>query len=69
MSGFELVAGVIGIFFTVGIVVGVLIVIALPPIRHYLRVRRNRYMKGGGWQEPPALDDDSDPPRWPGRRG
>jgi hypothetical protein len=66
MSGFELVASVIGIFFTVGIVVGVLIVIALPQLRHYRRVRR--YMDGGVWQEPPALDD-SDPPRWPGRRG
>jgi hypothetical protein len=67
MSGFELVAVIIGIFFMVGIAVGVLIVIALPPIRHYRRARR--YMEGGGWQEPAALDDDGDPPRWPGHRG
>jgi hypothetical protein len=67
MSGFELVAIIIGIFFAIGIAVGVLIVIALPPIRHYFRARR--YMSGGDWQEPSALDDDGDPPRWPGRRG
>jgi hypothetical protein len=67
MNGFGLVAGVIGIFFFVGIVVGVLIVIGLPQIRHYRRMRR--YLRGGHWPEPPALDDESDPPRWPGRRG
>jgi len=67
MNGFDLVAVVIGIFFVVGIVVGVLIVIGLPQIRHYRRMRK--YMKGGHWHEPPAIDDDSDPPRWPGRRG
>jgi len=67
MNGFGLVAGVIGIFFFVGIVVGVLIVIGLPQIRRYRRMRK--YLRGGHWHEPPALDDDSDPPRWPGRRG
>ena len=67
MSGFALVAGVIGIFFAVGIVVGVLIVIGLPQIRHYRRMRK--YMKDGHWHEPPSLDDDNGPPRWPGRRG
>jgi hypothetical protein len=73
MSGFELVAGVIGIFFVVGIAVGVLVVIALPQLRRGRRGRRymndsRRYMSGGGWQEPPARrDDDERPPRWPGR--
>jgi hypothetical protein len=68
MSGFELVAGVIGIFFAVGIAVGVLVVIALPQLRRSRRGRR--YMNGGGWQEPPrppAPRDDDKPPRWPGR--
>jgi hypothetical protein len=67
MRGFELVTIVIGIFFFIGIIVGVLIVIGLPQIRHYRRVRK--YMKSGHWLEPPDRDDDSDPPRWPGRRG
>lgn len=63
MSGFELVAGVIGIFFIAGIVMGVLIVAVLP------RWRGRRYMKGGGWREiPPRNDDDGRPPRWPGNR-
>jgi hypothetical protein len=72
MSGFELVAGVIGIFFVVGIAVGVLVVIALPQLRPGRRRRYvndgRRYMNRGGWQEPPAgRDDDGKPPRWPGR--
>jgi hypothetical protein len=67
MSGSGLVAIVISIFFVIGIVVGVLIVIALPQIRQYRRMRR--YMKDGHWHGGPAIDDDRDPPRWPGRRG
>jgi hypothetical protein len=67
MSGFELVAGVIGLFFVVGIVVGVLIVIVLPPIRDYSRLRRN--MNGGAWQRPPARGDNSQSPHWPDRSG
>jgi hypothetical protein len=67
MNGFALVAGVIAVFFAVGIVVGVLIVIGLPQIRHYRRMRK--YMKDGHWHESPAVDDDGRPPRWPGRRG
>jgi hypothetical protein len=67
MSGFELVAIVIGMFFIVGIVVGVLMVIALPPIRHYRRMRK--YMKDAHWPGVPSAEDDSGPPRWPGRRG
>lgn len=64
MNGFALVAGVIGIFFLVGIGVGVLIVIGLPQIRHYRRMRK--YLSGDHWHEPPAPDHDGDPPRWPG---
>ena len=63
MSGFELVAGVIGIFFTVGIAVGVLLVIALPGLR---RNRQARKYMNGDWKEPPAFDEDEGPPRWPG---
>jgi hypothetical protein len=69
MSGFELVAGVIGTFFVAGIAVGVLGVIALPQLRRIWRGWRGRgYMNGGGWQKPPAgRDGDGKPPRWPGR--
>jgi hypothetical protein len=67
MSGFELVASVIGIFFVVGIAVGVLLVVGLPQIRHYRRMRK--YVKDSHWHLPPAFDDDSRPPPWPGRRG
>ena len=66
MNGFALVAGVIGVFFAVGIIVGVLIVIALPQIRHYRHMRK--YMKDGHWREPSTRENDSRPPRWPGRR-
>jgi hypothetical protein len=62
VSGFELVAGVIAIFFGLGILLGILAVIALG--------------RGGGrggpgsedppgWEEPPGPDDDTQP-RWPG---
>jgi hypothetical protein len=66
MSGFELVAGVIGIFFAVGIAVGVLLVIALPQFRRHRNARKYKYMDGGDWQEPPALGEDDKPPPWPG---
>jgi hypothetical protein len=62
VTGFELVAGVIGIFFVAGLVMGVLIVAVLP------RLRGRRYMNGGDWQDrslPP--EDEEKPPRWPGR--
>ena len=68
MGGFELVAGVIGIFFVAGIGVGVLLVIALPLFR-----RGGRGGRGGGghrnqddWREPPRPGDYGGPPRWPG---
>lgn len=58
MTGFELVAGVIGIFFAAGIVMGLLIVAALPR----LRGRRDMH---GDWREPRYRDDER-PRRWPG---
>jgi hypothetical protein len=59
VSGFELVAGVIGIFFVAGIGMGVLIVTVLP------MWRGRRYMRGGDRREPQSRDD-AGPPRWPG---
>lgn len=65
MTGFELVAGVIGIFFFAGIAMGVLIVAVLP------RWRGRQYMSGGDWRDLPSArggrEDDESPPRWPGR--
>ena len=60
MTGFELVAGVIGSFFAAGIVAGVLIVIVLS------MSRGRRYMNGGDRDELLPPDDDMRPPRWPG---
>jgi hypothetical protein len=61
MTGFELVAAVIGIFFVAGIVMGVLIVTMLP------MWRGRRYMRGGDWYERPLPPNgDERPPRWPG---
>jgi hypothetical protein len=59
VTGFELVAGVIGIFFVAGMVMGVLIVAILP------RRRGRKYMNGYEWVELPPPDGDR-PPRWPG---
>ena len=61
VTGFELVAGVIGIFFVAGLVMGVLIVAVLP------RLRGRRYLNGADWQDPPPPGDDERLPRWPGR--
>jgi hypothetical protein len=70
MRGFEIIAIVIGVFFAIGIAVGMLLVIALPLLRGMFRSRRNRrrYMDGGGnwWKQSPRNDDDRRPPRWPG---
>jgi hypothetical protein len=65
VSGFELVAGVIGIFFVTGLAMGVLIVAVLP---RWLGRRRavRRSVNGGDWREPPRRDDGERPPRWPG---
>jgi hypothetical protein len=68
MNGFEIIAIVTGIFFVVGIAVGVLLVVTLPLLRAVLRDRRNRRSSNGGnWSKlPPRDDDDRRPPRWPG---
>jgi hypothetical protein len=65
VSGFELVAGVIAIFFVTGLAVGVAIVAGLP---RWLgrRPASRRYMNGGDWREPRRRDDDKRPPHWPG---
>lgn len=69
MRGFEIVAIVIGLFFTIGIAVGMLLVVALPLLRpmHQHRRGRRRYVGGGNWHEPtPPHEDDGRPPQWPG---
>ncbi len=50
-----MVAVVIGLFFAIGIAVGMLLVVALPLLKSMLRQRREerRYMDGGDWQELP----------------
>jgi hypothetical protein len=64
VSGFELVAGVIGGIFVGGIVIGVLLVAVFPKFRRH----ELTYLDGAGWQEPPpARDDDLRPPTWPVR--
>ena len=68
MRGFEIIAIVIGVFFAIGIAVGMLLVIALPLLRSALRTRRNRrrYKNGGNWWKLPPDDDNRRPSRWPG---
>ena len=61
MSGIELAAIVIGMFFAAGVVAGVLIV-ALPRVRRWRRY--DRYQESG-WRQPSLPGGDS-PPRWPG---
>jgi len=71
MRGFEVVAVVIGLFFAIGIAVGVLLVVALPALKSVVQRRRNalRYMDRADWRELPPHDGDERPPPWPGRRG
>jgi len=78
VSGFELVAGIIGIFFITGIVMGVLIVAVLPAIwrrraeRDRMLRNRRRYLSNRDWEElPPRHDRDGEerPPPWPGNDG
>jgi len=72
VSGFGLVAGVIGAFFAFGIMTGIFAVIALSAMRD----SRKRAAKPLAWKDRPAWEeplspDDSDgaPPLWPGYRG
>jgi hypothetical protein len=71
MRDFEVVAVVIGLFFAIGIAVGMLLVVALPLLKSMIQRRREarRYMDGGDWRELPPRDYDEGPPPWPGRRG
>ena len=68
MRGFEIIAIVIGVFFVIGIAVGMLLVITLPLLRSVLRTRRNRrrYKNGGDWWKLSPDDAVRRPPRWPG---
>jgi hypothetical protein len=67
MSGFDIVAIVIGVFFAIGIAVGMLLVIALPLLQAMLRTRRNRrrYKNGGDWWKLSPDDGVRRPSRWP----
>jgi MFS superfamily sulfate permease-like transporter len=67
MRGFEIVAIVIGVFFVIGIAVGVLLVIALPLLRaaRLNRRDRRRYKNEANWRKL-LPDGDRRPPRWPG---
>lgn len=68
MRGFEIVVIVIGVFFAIGIAVGMLLVVALPLLQTMFRYHRNRrrYVDGGNWWKLPSREDDGRPPRWPG---
>ena len=78
MTGLEFVAGVIAAFFVIGIVVGVIAVIAMSALKsdkgrlgdRTRRLRRDTGSppsSGPGWEEPPGPDEeDSGYPRWPG---
>jgi hypothetical protein len=78
VTGLEFVAGVIAAFFVIGIVVGVIAVIAMSALRSdwgRLGGRARRLRRGAGpplgggpgWEEPPGSDEtDGGHPRWPG---
>jgi len=59
---FGVAVGVIAALFVIGIVAGVLVVVARPGFG------RPGGARGGGRPEPPGPDGDGPPP-WPGRRG
>jgi hypothetical protein len=79
VTAFVIVALIIAAFFGVGILLGVLAVVALGlrgrrPGKEFRPFGRYdpRWLDGvnrPGWQEPPSSDDESPPPPWPGRRG
>jgi hypothetical protein len=77
VTGFEFVVGVIAAFFVIGIVVGVIAVIAMSSLKsdrgrlgdRTRRLRRGTRspLRGPGWEEPPGPDEeDNGYPRWPG---
>lgn len=68
MTGVGLVAGVIAAFFIIGIVVGVIIMIALSALRYRRNTRGDDWRAGRrrglgqaaggvGWQQPPGPDE------------
>jgi len=77
VTGFGVVAGVVALFFALGIVTGVLAVMALSAMRGHRAYGERRRNFGDDdlgrtidWSRPanPGQDDDLRPP-WPGRRG
>lgn len=69
MSGFELVAGVVAVFFAIGIVTGVFAVIALSAMRRGRVPRRPDHEDRSYWEDRLGPDDsDGTPPPWPGYR-
>lgn len=64
--GFEVIAAVIGVFFALGIILGVLLVVALPSLNALFRHRNcgREYLDGGGWDEPPELPEDDGKSPW-----
>jgi len=72
VSGFGLVAGVIGAFFAFGILTGIFAVIALSAMRDSRKraAKPLAWKDRPAWEEPPGPDDgDEGPPHWPGQRG
>jgi hypothetical protein len=66
VSGFELVAGVIAAFFVIGVGVGVLLVIALSPLRRRRGLPANDGSPGTGWGRPAGPGGEDEARRWPG---
>jgi hypothetical protein len=74
MHNIEVIAGILGVFFLAGIIMGMLLVVVLPLIKIQLKSfheglrsrvsrRKRKYMDGGDWQEPePPREDDEKPP-------
>jgi hypothetical protein len=62
MTNFEVGAVIILVCLVIGIVIGVLIVIALPQIRYYRNARR--YLERCGREGPPPPEGDEKPPWW-----
>lgn len=64
MTGFALVAGVIGVFFLAGLAMGVLLVTVLGGSR---RRGARRYRESYDWSALPPPPRDEKPPWWHGR--
>jgi hypothetical protein len=65
VSGFELVAGVIAVFFVTGIGVGVLLMISLPVLRKRRGLTLDNVSDGADWEEPQDPSEDAGPRHWP----